>query len=419
LRVGIVGIGTAGAAAAILLSEIGHEVEVFERVPDPSPVGAGMLIQPFAQRILERLGVADELESRSMPVRRIDARNGRGRRVLDFGYDDLDPNSFGWGVHRGTLFDLLSGAVAAAGVSVATGFEVRKIAFDGRWWLRALDGRIRGPFDLIVGADGARSRLRWLSGLCVKDVGYPYGALWAIVPDPNGLAGQVLTQRYRDTRTVLGFLPTGAAQASIFWSVRSRELETERLRGTEAWRAEARSLAGPLAPLVDAVGDGELLAAHYRDVVVRTPVRTDGKSGMVLLGDAAHAMSPQLGLGANLALADAWTLACSFAEHPRDLGAALDLHARRRRAHVRWYALCSRLMTPVFQSGLVPIAWPRDLLFEPAARIPWVRRQFVTTLLGLRTSPVTTWTPPVLPAAGRDFETVPVSRPSSRVTDRG
>ena len=107
MRIGVVGIGTAGAAAAILLSEIGHRVEVFERVAEPRPVGAGMLIQPFAQRMLDRIGVAAELESRSMPVRRIDARNAAGRRVMDFGYDDLDPSRFGWGVHRGTLFDLL------------------------------------------------------------------------------------------------------------------------------------------------------------------------------------------------------------------------------------------------------------------------------------------------------------------------
>ena len=287
MRIGIVGIGTAGAAAAILLSEIGHSVEVFERIADPRPVGAGMLIQPFAQRVLDRIGIADELGSRSMPVRRIDARNAAGRRVMDFGYGDLDSNRCGWGVHRGTMFDLLRAAVTAAGATVTTGFDVRKLAFDGRWWLRSEDGRIRGPFDLIVGADGARSRVRWLSGLGTKDVGYPYGAVWAIVPDADALARDVLTQRYRDTRTVLGFLPTGSGQASIFWSVRSRDLEAALSRGAAAWRDEARELAGRLAPLVDAVEDDQLLAARYRDVVVRTPVR-DYRTGAARGCGARH-----------------------------------------------------------------------------------------------------------------------------------
>jgi hypothetical protein len=50
-------------------------------------------------------------------------------------------------------------------------------------------------------------------------------------------------------------------------------------------------------------------------------------------------------------------------------------------------------MTPVFQSDLVPLAWGRDLLLVPVARIPWVRRQFVSMLMGIRTSPWTEWTP--------------------------
>ena len=78
-------------------------------------------------------------------------------------------------------------------------------------------------------------------------------------------------------------------------------------RGLPAWRTEARPLAGPFAPLLDRVD--HLLPASYRDVVVRTPYRL-GRPGRaaVLVGDAAHAMSPQLGTGTSLALADAWTL---------------------------------------------------------------------------------------------------------------
>jgi 2-polyprenyl-6-methoxyphenol hydroxylase-like FAD-dependent oxidoreductase len=263
------------------------------------------------------------------------------------------------------------------------------------WWLRGTGALELGPYDLVVGADGARSRIRRFAGLARTDVGYPYGALWSVVPDPDGIAGDVLWQRYHDTRVTLGVLPTGVGQASIFWSIRCRDMPAASAAGRD-WLARARRYAGPLEPLLDRVEEGPVLTARYRDVVVRSPHLVRSHAGLVLIGDAAHAMSPQLGLGASLALADAWALAACLRAHPADLARALDAYAATRRAHIRWYTWCSRLMTPVFQSDLVPIAWARDLLLEPVARIPWVRRQFVTTLMGSRTSPWTEWQPPGL-----------------------
>lgn len=394
MRVAIVGCGTGGPAAALLLARDGHRVDIFERVAAPRGVGAGILLQPLGQRVLAALGLADALERCSSPVRRVDARTRRGWRVMDFGYGDVLPGTYGWGVSRADLFDLMWGAVRDGGIGVRTGVEIDGLALEAAGWqLRTPDGERIGPFDLVIGADGARSRIRRVSGLARKDVGYPYGALWAVVPDPEHLAGDILHQRYGDTRTTLGVLPTGIDQASIFWSIRSRDVAGALAAGAAAWRTKARTYAGPFQPLLDRVQAGMLLGARYRDVVVRSPVQVRDRRGLVLLGDAAHAMSPQLGLGASLALADAWTLAICLRRHGTDLAAALREHEGARRAHVRYYTWCSRLMTPVFQSDLIPLAWGRDLVLEPVARIPWVRRQFVTTLMGIRTSPWTEWVP--------------------------
>lgn len=391
MRVAIVGSGTAGPAAALLLARDGHDVSILERVAAPSGVGAGIMLQGLGQHVLAELGLADELERQSAPVRRIDARTRRGRRVLDFGYDDIDSEACGWGVHRGTLFDVLSTGVRAAGIPTTTGVEVR--AFDrlrDGWHLDTTAGAL-GPFDLVIGADGARSRVRRHSGLTTKDVGYPYGAIWSVVPDPDRLAGDVLTQCYDGTRITLGVLPTGIDQASLFWLAPSRDLDAIVARGPAAWVAQAMPYAGRLAPLVARAAEAGILGARYRDVVVRSPVLVRAGSGLALLGDAAHAMSPQVGLGASLALADAWSLAASLRRHPRDLARALAEHAADRAAHVRYYTWVSRLMTPVFQSDLVPIGWARDALFGPIGRVPWVRRQLVTTLMGIRTSPWGVW----------------------------
>ena len=116
----------------------------------------------------------------------------------------------------------------------------------------------------------------------------------------------------------------------------------------------------------------------------------------MLAGDAAHAMSPQLGTGTSLALADAWTLHHALATQA-SLPAALAAYAAARAAHVRWYQWWTRLMMPVFQSGLTPLAWPRDLLAPYVMKVPVVRSQVVTTLTGDRTSPWSTWPLPEAP----------------------
>ncbi|HET7182010.1 MAG TPA: hypothetical protein VFI15_07255, partial [Candidatus Limnocylindrales bacterium] len=94
----------------------------------------------------------------------------------------------------------------------------------------------------------------------------------------------------------------------------------------------------------------------------------------------------------SLALADAWSLAASL-RAGASLAESLEAYGRDRRAHVRWYTWLSRLMTPAFQSNLVPFGWARDLAFGPASRIRLVRAQFADILLGEQTSPFTRWAP--------------------------
>src|SRR3954447_7924835 len=114
LRVAIVGCGTAGPAAALLLARAGHEVEVLERVPDPSPVGAGLLLQPTGMAVLRELGLLDAIARRGARVERLHGETDRGRVVMDIAYADLEPGLHGLGLHRGALFGALFGALDAA-----------------------------------------------------------------------------------------------------------------------------------------------------------------------------------------------------------------------------------------------------------------------------------------------------------------
>ena len=80
MRVAVVGCGTGGPAAALLLATAGHDVEIFERVSQPSPAGAGLPLQPTGQAVLARLGLLTEIEQRSARVERLHGETADGRR---------------------------------------------------------------------------------------------------------------------------------------------------------------------------------------------------------------------------------------------------------------------------------------------------------------------------------------------------
>jgi 2-polyprenyl-6-methoxyphenol hydroxylase-like FAD-dependent oxidoreductase len=168
--------------------------------------------------------------------------------------------------------------------------------------------------------------------------------------------------------------------AALFWSVRNDRYDAW-CRRFDAWRDEASDLWPELAPvLATLTGSHDLQHATYLQFDTGRPWRDN----LVLIGDSAHATSPQLGQGANQALIDAVVLvdALSVAS---DLQAAFELYARARRGHVRFYQFASRLMTPFFQSDSRCLAGLRDLFFHPMRRVPWLHREMLRTLAGLKT----------------------------------
>jgi 2-polyprenyl-6-methoxyphenol hydroxylase-like FAD-dependent oxidoreductase len=380
MRVAIVGCGTAGAAAATLLARTGHEVTVHERFADPSPVGAGLLLQPTGLAVLDRLGLGDRIRAGGDEIHRLVGATASGRRVMDLAYADLAPGLTGLGVHRGALFAALLDALRGTTARLELGHVVTSTD--------ELEA------DLVVVAGGARSELRPPGG---RVRAYPWGALWCIVPDPDRVFGGELAQTYRGTEEMVGFLPTGGA-VSLFWSVRAGAPPPGDL---DAWAERVCALQPRARPIVEQLGSAaELLPATYWDV--RLPVWHTRRT--VFLGDAGHAMSPQLGQGANLALMDAAVLADSLAAEGDDVPAALARYSGARRRHLRFYARASRALTPVFQSRGNVLSRPRDLLMGPAGRVPWVRRQMLETLAGLKEGPFRTRPLPGVGEPGRPAE---------------
>ncbi len=387
LDVGVVGCGFAGCATALFLARAGHRVTIYERVADPTSIGAGILLQPTGLAVLAELGLREQLLARAARVDGLRCQTARGKCLFDLRYAELATDTFGAGTHRGSLFELLYGAVAAAGIRVRAGIDVtRAVSQPERAVLHDASGPI-AEHDLIVVADGARSRLRADSPLLSRAKPYAWGALWFVGSDPERRFGQTLAQYCDGTERMIGFLPTGLGPGreqtplvSFFYSLRMDRLDAWRRAGLGPWKQEIARLAPVAMPLVEQIEDVEqVLTAGYVDAVMRR--LHDGR--IVFVGDAAHAMSPQLGQGTNLALIDAQMLARALQEAP-DPAAALALFSARRRAHVRFYQFASRWLTPFFQSDRRWLAGLRDVVFPVAGRSSPLRGQMLRVLAGLK-----------------------------------
>jgi 2-polyprenyl-6-methoxyphenol hydroxylase-like FAD-dependent oxidoreductase len=381
-RIAIVGAGFAGLASATLLARAGHQVTVFEKFATPQAVGAGILIQPTGLAAMRTLGIYDDILAHGARVHNLSGVSHKGRQVLDIRYERWQSGSFGVGLHRGALFSALWKSAAEADVKIVTGQEVTR--------LEELK-----DYDLRVIADGANSQLRGQTGLAFKDKLYPWGAVWAVLPDPERHYGSTLWQWCRQANQMLGIMPTGHAPrssletaetpvVSLFWSLRADRFDEWRKAGLQAWKNSVLALNPACAELLANITSiDQLTWARYHDIVMPS-YHTEGDSGStVIIGDAAHATSPQLGQGTNLALLDAVALAKCLAT-ASSIPSALAAYTQARKSHLHFYSQASRLLTPLFQSDLTVLPWFRDRLMASSSSWPVLKNMNLQTLVGVR-----------------------------------
>ncbi|HPI96719.1 MAG TPA: NAD(P)/FAD-dependent oxidoreductase [Gammaproteobacteria bacterium] len=386
-KIAIIGAGTAGLATALFLSRHSYRIDLYEEVEKLQAVGAGLLLQPQGLYVLNQLGLLSEIISNGSIIESLQGRNHRNKFVMDFHYEDLNKNLFGIGIHRGKLFESLYKNVKRLDIHWRLGEKVLKVNQTSDK-AEVIIEKSTTDYDLIVIANGTRSDLTHNLNIKHKFKPYPWGALWKIFDDENQQFQRILDQKYIKAHTMLGMLPTGINPnttkpcVSFFYSLKKSLYQHWKNMDINQWKNQVLNIWPELECFINTIqSHNDLTFATYADHVMQK--WHDGK--IVVIGDAAHAMSPQLGQGANMALTDAYCLYQVLQRH-FDISQALQNYSVERKKHLKYYQWASRFLTPLFQSNSLLGAWFRDLTFPPMKYVPIAKKHALLTLFGVKPS---------------------------------
>ncbi|MFC5138981.1 FAD-dependent monooxygenase [Actinomycetospora rhizophila] len=341
--IAVVGGGIGGLTLGLALRRLGLRARIYEQAPALVEVGAAVALAANGTRILRELGLGDVLGAASTVPSELVYRHGAdGRRIAAHPVGDWYSDRFGapfWGVHRARLQCALADAWGTEDLHLGKEL-VRVDPRAGPTRLTFADGSTTSA-DVVVGADGIRSRVRrWLTG------GDP-GAepVYSGTSGFRGLVPRAAVPDLPDPDAVQFWM--GPDAHLLHYAIGDVVNFLAVLEGPERWDAPGGMAAAADGELAHAFRDWHpavraLVAAVPQSprwgLFALPPLTRWRHDRVVLLGDAAHAMLPHHGQGANTTVEDAAVLADCLDRGRDDVPAALAEYERLRRCRTRQIA---------------------------------------------------------------------------------
>ncbi|TGE25403.1 monooxygenase [Hymenobacter aquaticus] len=340
----IIGAGIGGLTTAHALLRQGHLVTVYEAAAQLREVGAGVVLGANAVRSLATLHLEAAVQAHGTPITRLALADQRGRilQTTDptyfarkIGYDNL-------GIHRAALQRALLAGLPANTVRLGCRFERFEATATGVTAYFTDGSPARA--DALIGADGLHSPVRrqLLPDSQPRYAGY---TCWRAVVEASHLQLPVGSSMeiWGDAGRRIGYVPVG--QGQVYWfaclnSAQPRNPQFAAFRVADLQRTFA-DFPVPIPALLAATTDEQLL---WNDIMDLPPLSALAYGRVLLLGDAGHATTPNMGQGAGQAVEDATVLAECLAAAP-DVAAAFQAFERRRLPRT------TRIVTTSWQLG--------------------------------------------------------------------
>jgi 2-polyprenyl-6-methoxyphenol hydroxylase-like FAD-dependent oxidoreductase len=320
MRVIVVGGGIGGLSATIAMRRQGHDVVTLEQTAVVGSIGAGITLFDNAMRALDILGVADAVRSAGSSVAHSTILTQHGEPLTHLPLDLLDGAV---AIHRGEL----QAALLHAAGTVQLGDRVTSIYQTADGVVATLARGSREHGELLIGADGLHSVVRrYVAPAVPRYAGF---TAWRGVSPAMTTRGHLSESWGVGER--FGLVDIGSG---TYWfaTKNAPEGEPEHADRRKAEIAERFShWHDPIAAVLDATPESTILR---NDVYFLEPLPRWSAGRLVLLGDAAHAITPGVGQGAAQAIEDAVCLAAAIA-NCEELGAGLTRYESSRRPRVK------------------------------------------------------------------------------------
>jgi 2-polyprenyl-6-methoxyphenol hydroxylase-like FAD-dependent oxidoreductase len=364
----IVGGGIGGAVLANLLGRRGKRVLVLDKGRTPVPQARPEVLWPATVEVLRTL-IPAELEQRwSLPIRGI-AIVFRNEELLRFGPEVFDAAGVQPCSTANTRELLMQQAAAAC--EYQRGVEVTEVLLDGDRvvGVRARDVDSGAERDVLadwtVGDDGGHSAIRRGCGLPMEVVPFPLQLLGFAFDWPAGLPSNAVRVWINQERRATGVFGMPIAPLPEGRGVGLIPMWPEVGQDEPRLQAALRTFAAQDPALEELIGTRAYPAEFTRFQIGYGRTPCFGCAGALLLGDAAHPVTPAGGQGANLSVADALVIAEAALERPAQL---LAEYERRRRTPTERSLSLSRTATRVF-------SLPRFVLNMGLGILPWAARR--------------------------------------------